>query len=99
MALAIMHGAQLIMVRGNFDDCLKIYRGLAEHYPVALVNWVNPIRLEGQKTASFQVVDRLRAAPAFPPLPLRNPGTTPTHSPLSWPHGALARSTPVPVTR
>src|SRR3546814_21185372 len=59
MAQAIMHGAQVIMVRGNFDDCLKISRGLAEHYPVALVNSVNPIRLEAQKTASFEVVDRL----------------------------------------
>src|SRR3546814_15337766 len=69
MAQAIMHGAQVIMVRGNFDDCLKISRGLAEHYPVALVNSVNPIRLEGQKTASFEAVDRLGDAPDFHLLP------------------------------
>jgi threonine synthase len=74
MAQAIMHGAQVIMVRGNFDDCLKISRGLAEHYPVALVNSVNPIRLEGQKTASFEVVDRLGDAPDFHLLPVGNAG-------------------------
>ena len=74
MAQAIMHGAQVIMVRGNFDDCLKISRGLAEHYPVALVNSVNPVRLEGQKTASFEVVDRLGDAPDFHLLPVGNAG-------------------------
>ena len=47
LAQAIVHGAQVIMVRGNFDDCLRISRGLAEHYPVALVNSVNPMRLRG----------------------------------------------------
>ena len=47
LAQAIVHGAQVIMVRGNFDDCLRLSRGLAEHYPVALVNSVNPMRLAG----------------------------------------------------
>ncbi len=74
MAQAILHGAQVIMVRGNFDDCLKLSRGLAEHYPVALVNSVNPVRLEGQKTASFEVVDRLGDAPDFHLLPVGNAG-------------------------
>ncbi|WP_109507663.1 threonine synthase [Nocardioides speluncae] len=74
MAQAIMHGARVIMVRGNFDDCLKISRGLAEHYPVALVNSVNPDRLEGQKTASFEIVDRLGDAPDFHLLPVGNAG-------------------------
>ncbi len=57
LAQAIVHGAQVIMVRGNFDDCLRISRGLAETYPVALVNSVNPMRLEGQKTAAFEIDD------------------------------------------
>jgi threonine synthase len=74
MAQAILHGAQVIMVRGNFDDCLKLSRGLAEHYPVALVNSVNPVRLEGQKTASFEIVDRLGDAPDFHLLPVGNAG-------------------------
>ena len=47
MAQAIMHGAQVIMVRGNFDDCLELARALAWDYPVALVNSVNPVRLAG----------------------------------------------------
>ncbi len=74
MAQAILHGAQVIMVRGNFDDCLKLSRGLADHYQVALVNSVNPIRLQGQKTASFEVVDRLGDAPDFHLLPVGNAG-------------------------
>ena len=63
LAQAIVHGAQVIMVRGNFDDCLRLSRGLADHYPVALVNSVNPMRLQGQKTASFEIVDFLGDAP------------------------------------
>jgi threonine synthase len=74
MAQALMHGAQVIMVRGNFDDCLNVSRGLAEHYPVSLVNSVNPVRLEGQKTASFEVVDGLGDAPDFHLLPVGNAG-------------------------
>ena len=74
MAQAIVHGARVIMVRGNFDDCLKLSRGLADHYPVALVNSVNPVRLEGQKTAAFEVVDRLGDAPDFHLLPVGNAG-------------------------
>ncbi|KRF15562.1 threonine synthase [Nocardioides sp. Soil797] len=74
MAQAIVHGAQVIMVRGNFDDCLQIARGLSENYPVALVNSVNPIRLQGQKTASFEIVDFLGDAPDFHFLPVGNAG-------------------------
>jgi threonine synthase len=74
LAQAIVHGAQVIMVRGNFDDCLRISRGLAEHYPVALVNSVNPMRLQGQKTASFEIVDFLGDAPDVHVLPTGNAG-------------------------
>jgi threonine synthase len=74
MAQAIVHGAQVIMVRGNFDDCLRISRGLADSYPVALVNSVNPVRLQGQKTAAFEVIDRLGDAPDFHLLPVGNAG-------------------------
>src|SRR4029079_15707345 len=63
LAQAIVHGAQVIMVRGNFDKCMRISRELAEQYPVALVNSVNPMRLQGQKTASYEIVDFLGAAP------------------------------------
>ncbi len=74
MAQAIVHGAQVIMVRGNFDDCLRLSRAMADHYPVALVNSVNPVRLEGQKTAAFEIVDRLGDAPDYHLLPVGNAG-------------------------
>ena len=74
LAQAIVHGAQVIMVRGNFDDCLRMSRELAEQYPVALVNSVNPFRLEGQKTAAFEIVDFLGDAPDVHVLPVGNAG-------------------------
>jgi threonine synthase len=74
MAQAILHGAKVIMVRGNFDACLQLARGLAWEYPVALVNSVNPVRLQGQKTASFEVVDFLGDAPDYHLLPVGNAG-------------------------
>jgi threonine synthase len=74
LAQAIVHGAQVIMVEGNFDDCLRICRQLADNYPVALVNSVNPMRIEGQKTAAFEVVDFLGDAPDVHVLPVGNAG-------------------------
>ena len=74
MAQAILHGAKVIMVRGNFDNCLQLARGLAWEYPVSLVNSVNPVRLQGQKTAAFEVVDFLGDAPDFHLLPVGNAG-------------------------
>ena len=74
MAQAILHGARVIMVRGNFDDCLGLAKRLAWDYPVALVNSVNPVRLEGQKTAAFEIVDFLGDAPDYHLLPVGNAG-------------------------
>jgi threonine synthase len=74
LAQAIVHGAQVIQVQGNFDDCLRMCRQLAETYPVALVNSVNPMRIEGQKTAAFEVVDFLGDAPDVHVLPVGNAG-------------------------
>jgi threonine synthase len=74
LAQAIVHGATLLQVEGNFDDCLRIARDLAEHYPVELVNSVNPYRIEGQKTASFEIVDQLGKAPDIHALPVGNAG-------------------------
>ena len=74
LAQAIVHGAQLLAVDGNFDDCLRIVRELADAYPVALVNSVNPFRLQGQKTAAFEVVDALGDAPDLHVLPVGNAG-------------------------
>ena len=74
LAQAIIHGATLLQVEGNFDDCLTLARGLADDYPVSLVNSVNPDRIEGQKTASFEIVDLLGEAPDIHCLPVGNAG-------------------------
>ncbi len=74
LAQALVHGATLLQVEGNFDDCLVLARNLSENYPVALVNSVNPHRIEGQKTASFEVVDALGGAPDIHCLPVGNAG-------------------------
>jgi threonine synthase len=74
LAQAIAHGGRLLQVDGNFDDCLNLARDLAKDYPVSLVNSVNPFRIEGQKTASFEVVDMLGDAPDYHVLPVGNAG-------------------------
>jgi threonine synthase len=74
LSQAIAHGATRLQVDGNFDDCLTLARKLAEAYPVELVNSVNPYRIEGQKTAAFEVVDALGDAPDVHCLPVGNAG-------------------------
>jgi len=74
LSQAIAHGATLLQVDGSFDDCLTLARKLAEAYPVELVNSVNPYRIEGQKTAAFEVVDALGEAPDIHCLPVGNAG-------------------------
>jgi threonine synthase len=74
MAQALVHGARLLQVKGNFDDCLTLCRDLSENYPVTLVNSVNPFRIEGQKTAAFEIVDVLGSAPDVHCLPVGNAG-------------------------
>lgn len=74
LAQALAHGATLLEVDGSFDDCLELASKLADHYPVALVNSVNPYRLQGQKTASFEVVDALGDSPEVHCLPVGNAG-------------------------
>jgi threonine synthase len=74
LAQALVHGAKLLQVDGSFDDCLDLARELSEHYPVALVNSVNPVRLQGQKSAAFEIVDALGDAPDVHCLPVGNAG-------------------------
>ena len=74
LAQALVHGAKLLQVDGSFDDCLEVARKLAAEYPVALVNSVNPHRLQGQKTAAFEIVDALGDAPDVHCLPVGNAG-------------------------
>ncbi len=74
MVQAIVHGAVVVQIDGNFDQCLELARALADAYPVALVNSVNPVRIEGQKTAAFEIVDDLGNAPDLHVLPVGNGG-------------------------
>ncbi|HEX6498214.1 MAG TPA: threonine synthase [Micromonosporaceae bacterium] len=74
MAQALVHGARLLQVSGNFDDCLGLAAKLALDYPVALVNSVNVDRLHGQKTAAFEIVEALGDAPDYHCLPVGNAG-------------------------
>lgn len=99
LAQAIVHGAQVIMVRGNFDDCLQISRELADNYPVALVNSVNPMRLQGQKTGSFEIVDFLGDAPDVHVLPTGNAGNVSAYWLGYREDHAAGRSTKLPVMR
>jgi threonine synthase len=99
LAQALVHGAKVVRVRGNFDDCLKMSRGLAEHYPVALVNSVNPMRLQGQKTASFEVVDRLGDAPDYHLMPIGNAGNMSAYWLGYTEYAAAGQITKTPVMR
>ncbi|MCL9759526.1 threonine synthase [Frankia sp. AiPa1] len=74
LAQALVHGARLLQLDGSFDDCLQVARGLADTSPVTLVNSVNPFRIEGQKTASFEIIDALGRAPDVHCLPVGNAG-------------------------
>jgi threonine synthase len=74
LAQAVVHGAKVVQVEGNFDDCLELARKLADEYPVALVNSINPNRIEGQKTAAFEVIDALGDAPDMHVIPVGNAG-------------------------
>ena len=75
LAQAVMHGAKIIQIDGNFDDCLELARKMTADFPtIALVNSVNPVRIEGQKTAAFEIVDALGYAPDVHALPVGNAG-------------------------
>lgn len=74
LAQALLYGAEVLAIQGNFDQALTVVRDIAEHYPVTLVNSVNPFRLEGQKTAAFEIVDVLGHAPDWVCIPVGNAG-------------------------
>jgi threonine synthase len=74
LAQALMHGARVVALQGNFDDALRIVRDLAQKHPVELVNSVNPHRIEGQKTGAFEIVEELGGAPDALAIPVGNAG-------------------------
>jgi threonine synthase len=79
MAATLMHGARMLEVDGNFDASLDLARDLADRYPVTLVNSVNPFRLQGQKTAAFEICDALGRAPDLHCVPVGNAGNISSH--------------------
>lgn len=74
LAQAVLYGAEVIAIKGNFDNALNIVREMSEHYPITLVNSVNPYRLQGQKTAAFEIADVLGNAPDWLCIPVGNGG-------------------------
>jgi threonine synthase len=74
LAQALMHGARVVALQGNFDEALQLVRKLADKHPIELVNSVNPFRIEGQKTAAFEVVEELGEAPGALAIPVGNAG-------------------------
>jgi threonine synthase len=74
LAQALMHGARVVALRGNFDEALRLVRELVDRNPMALVNSVNPYRIEGQKTGAFEVCDQLGEAPDALCIPVGNAG-------------------------
>ncbi|MCC2639531.1 MAG: threonine synthase, partial [Moraxellaceae bacterium] len=79
LAQAMMYGAITLQIRGNFDEGMELVKQVAEHAPVTIVNSINPYRLQGQKTAAFEIVDELGFAPDFHCLPVGNAGNITAH--------------------
>jgi threonine synthase len=74
LAQALIHGAKVLQIRGNFDQALELVRELPSHAPITVVNSINPYRIEGQKTAAFEIIDTLGDAPDFHFIPVGNAG-------------------------
>lgn len=79
LAQAVMHGATVLQIRGNFDDGMRIVKEMAANAPVTIVNSVNPYRLQGQKTAAFEIVEELERVPDYHCLPVGNAGNITAH--------------------
>jgi threonine synthase len=79
LAQAMTYGAQVIQIKGNFDDGMRLVRQVAAHAPVTIVNSINPYRLQGQKTAAFEIVEELGRAPDYHCIPVGNAGNITAH--------------------
>ncbi len=79
LAQGMMHGATVIQIKGNFDEGMQLVKDVADHAPVTIVNSINPFRLQGQKTAAFEIVEELSRAPDFHCLPVGNAGNITAH--------------------
>lgn len=74
LSQAMMYGAEIIAIQGNFDEALELVRKIADNYPITLVNSVNPYRIEGQKTGAFEIINALGQAPDYHFIPVGNAG-------------------------
>ncbi len=79
LAQAMIHGAVIIQIKGNFDDGMRLVKEVAEHVPVSIVNSINPFRLQGQKTAAFEIIEEFGYAPDYHCLPVGNAGNISAH--------------------
>ena len=79
LSQAMMHGSKVIQIKGNFDDAMKLVQEIAQKLPVTLVNSTNPYRLQGQKTAAFEIIEELGDAPDYHTLPVGNAGNITAH--------------------
>jgi threonine synthase len=96
LSQALMYGAKVVALKGSFDDALDVVRDLTSRYPVALMNSVNPDRLEGQKTGAFEIVDVLGDAPDYLVLPVGNAGNITAYWKGFREYHAAGRSTRLP---
>jgi threonine synthase len=79
LAQAMMHGSVVIQIKGNFDEGMQLVKDVAEHAPVTIVNSINPFRLQGQKTAAFEIIEELGDAPDYHCIPVGNAGNISAH--------------------
>lgn len=79
LAQAMIHGAVIIQIKGNFDDGMRLVKEVATHVPVSIVNSINPFRLQGQKTAAFEIIEELGVSPDYHCLPVGNAGNISAH--------------------
>jgi threonine synthase len=96
LAQALIHGARVLQIRGNFDQALEVVRELGERAPITVVNSINPYRIEGQKTAAFEIVDALGDAPDVHCIPVGNAGNITAYWKGYLQYRAAGRSTRLP---
>jgi threonine synthase len=97
LSQAMIHGAKVLAIDGNFDDALRFVREITEQYPITLVNSINPFRIEGQKTAAFEIVDVLGDAPTYHVLPVGNAGNITAYWKGYTEYAALAKASHTPT--
>lgn len=97
LAQAMIHNARVISIQGNFDEALNLVRDITSKYPIALVNSINPYRIEGQKTAAFEICDFLDDAPEFHAIPVGNAGNITAYWKGYKEYKSVGRSKQLPI--